>query len=124
LHESLICSATQILCEHFDAEAAKLLRAEVQRLDPEGQRPISAAVNLLNETSAFYDQLDLVGINYNIDWYKGFHEIFPAKPIIGRWVVVQPPFQASQLPQAKACLVPRAVRLPVRCRTAGCTRRT
>lgn len=54
----------------------------IQKLDPKGQRPVSAAMNG-GYGNAFQDVLDLMGVNYNIGQYDKLHQSHPNQPMIG-----------------------------------------
>ena len=56
----------EALCEGFDQNSAQVLMSRVRQLDPDGGRPISAAVNV--QPSGFDDILDVMGINYMCEW--------------------------------------------------------
>eukprot|EP00952_Eustigmatos_sp_NYUAD-ZCMA_P006994 29850-Eustigmatos_ZCMA.PRE.1 len=66
LLDVLNLSSVQLLCEGFDAKAAKILKAEIKHLDPLGNRPVSAAVNMDIFTSEFPQVLDLMGTDLRI----------------------------------------------------------
>lgn len=80
-----ICN--EILCMGFNATAAKTLVAEIQKLDPEGGRAVSAAQNMQFDVKhEFGEALDLFGVNYNIVEYDVHHTQYPQQPMIARSV--------------------------------------
>lgn len=82
-----ICN--EALCQGFNATAARTLAAEIKRLDPEGNRPVSAAQNAEYEAKPdFGAALDVFGVNYNIVQYDLWHSKHPQQPMIARWVSV------------------------------------
>lgn len=76
-----ICN--ELLCERFNTTSALLLKEQIEQLDPKGNRPVSAAVNE-EFFKDFGQNLDLMGVNYNIARYKIWHEEHPTQPMIGR----------------------------------------
>jgi beta-galactosidase len=73
----------EALCEKFDAEAARVLRRVILKLDPLGQRPVTAAVNFVRpKTDPFNAVLDVAGINYQIDQYDVYHQSHSEQPIV------------------------------------------
>jgi len=75
-----ICN--EVLCEGFNASSAVILKKIIEELDPQGNRPVSAAMNG-GLGSQFSDALDVVGINYQIGQYENFHKSHMQQPVIG-----------------------------------------
>jgi len=70
--------------EHFHVDArgtkiAKTLKAVVRRLDP--ARPITSAVDKRPNKAPVLNELDIIGINYNLKLYDEIHEKYPQKAI-------------------------------------------
>jgi beta-galactosidase len=72
----------EALCEGFNADTAKVLKPIVKTLDPQGQRPVTAAMNG-GYGSGFQDVLDVMGVNYHIGSYDSIHKSHPNQPMIG-----------------------------------------
>lgn len=75
-----ICN--EVLCNGFNAANAKVLKAIIQQLDPDGGRPVTAAMNG-GYTGDFTQVLDVMGVNYHISEYDKFHTAHPSQPMIG-----------------------------------------
>eukprot|EP00299_Pterocystis_sp_00344_P000414 c10119_g1_i6.p1 GENE.c10119_g1_i6~~c10119_g1_i6.p1 ORF type:complete len:890 (+),score=230.90 c10119_g1_i6:273-2942(+) len=72
----------EVLCEGFNATTAYLLHKIVNRLDPFGNRSVSAAMND-GYSSDFRNALDMIGINYHVPDYDALHSAKPSQPVIG-----------------------------------------
>jgi len=70
------------LCSSWNAANAKVLKAIAEKLDPDGGRPITAAMNG-GYTSDFTQVLDVMGINYHPSEYDTFHKQHSNQPMIG-----------------------------------------
>eukprot|EP00930_Biecheleria_cincta_P096197 TRINITY_DN88076_c0_g1_i1.p1 TRINITY_DN88076_c0_g1~~TRINITY_DN88076_c0_g1_i1.p1 ORF type:complete len:916 (-),score=104.18 TRINITY_DN88076_c0_g1_i1:7-2703(-) len=83
-HPSIIMWSlcNEALCENFNADTAKVLKAIVLELDPHGQRPVTAAMNG-GYGSAFQDVLQVMGVNYHVNLYDDLHKKRPEQPLIG-----------------------------------------
>lgn len=100
-----ICN--EILCMGFNATAARMLVAEIKRLDPEGGRVVSAAQNMEYDVKReFGESLDLFGVNYNILQYDLWHAQYPQQPMIAR--CVRRSLLDQQLEQNTRCMETRA----------------
>eukprot|EP01065_Artemidia_motanka_P025116 TRINITY_DN2_c0_g1_i3.p1 TRINITY_DN2_c0_g1~~TRINITY_DN2_c0_g1_i3.p1 ORF type:complete len:808 (+),score=252.48 TRINITY_DN2_c0_g1_i3:52-2475(+) len=75
-----ICN--EALCDGFDTAVAKTLKPIFKEVDPYGQRPVTAAMNG-GYSGSFPAVLDVMGFNYNIGQYDGWHKKHPDQPIIG-----------------------------------------
>jgi len=58
----------------------KNLKAFIEKLDK--TRFITSAVSNDPDIATVYDELDVIGINYNLDKYDKIHEKYPDKPIV------------------------------------------
>ena len=56
------------------------MKAALRRLDP--VRPVTCAVDKTPEQATVYEELDLIGINYNLDTYDPLHVRYPDKPVL------------------------------------------
>lgn len=72
----------EALCEGFNADTAKTLKPIVKALDPQGQRPVTAAMNG-GYGDEFQNVLDVMGVNYHIGSYDSIHKNKPNQPMIG-----------------------------------------
>ncbi len=67
---------------HITEEGRRIsqtMTAEVRKLDK--TRYVMTAVSHEPDISTVYDELDAIGINYNLDKYDAVHEKYPDKPI-------------------------------------------
>eukprot|EP00971_Amphidinium_carterae_P090958 1800275-Amphidinium_carterae.1 len=73
----------EALCEGFNATAAAILKPIIKRLDPDGQRPVTAAMNVEPGISKeFQAELDVMGFNYHHTGYDVNHRAHPDQPMI------------------------------------------
>jgi len=75
-----ICN--EVLCMNWNATSENILKNIIKELDPDGNRPVSAAMNG-GYGNAFSGILDVEGFNYNIGQYAGYHRSHPQQPLIG-----------------------------------------
>jgi len=74
----------EALCEGFNATAAAILKPIIKTLDPDGQRPVTAAMNVAPGVSKeFQAMLDVMGFNYHHTGYDLNHRAHPDQPMIG-----------------------------------------
>lgn len=66
------------ITEHGRRISKDLLRA-IKRLDK--SRPVTSAVSHNPDIATVYDELDIIGINYNLELYDTVHKKFPDKAI-------------------------------------------
>lgn len=55
------------------------MMAAVRKLD--SSRLVMTAVSVDPENATVYDELDAIGVNYNLDQYEKIHKKYPEKPI-------------------------------------------
>ena len=58
----------------------KAMMALTRKLDP--TRPVMTAVSNNPDEATVYDELDIIGINYNLEKYDKIHNVYPEKPIL------------------------------------------
>lgn len=67
---------------HLTEQGRKItqtLKAALRRLD--ATRPITSAVSMSPEKATVFDELDIIGINYNLGLYDEVHKKYPQKAI-------------------------------------------
>ncbi len=56
------------------------MKAAVRRLD--AVRPVTCAADKTPVVATVFDEVDMIGINYNLDAYDPLHEKYPEKPVL------------------------------------------
>jgi len=67
---------------NWNATSCQMLKGIIKELDPDGNRPVTAAMNG-GWGNAFSALMDVEGFNYSPSQYPGYHRGHPQQPLVG-----------------------------------------